>query len=221
MSIRFNVPGQKRKDLVKEISTWLGCESKYLGAPSMAYKVGFATIGKDGTFTVETTADEETVERLIEHLYDAGFEDADPVEETRICVSIPESFLPKEAEANLNAIVTAKCGLFKKAFRVEYLPIEHEDGKVCFPWLNGDATPEEINAFDHFICALCKMAREAKRVTAKEKPIDNDKYAMRCFLLRLGFIGDDSKEIRKTLLKNLSGSSAFKSGAKKESEVDA
>ena len=60
-----------------------------------------------------------------------------------------------------------------------------------------------------------KMARNQKRVTAKKKETDNDKYAFRCFLLRLGFIGTDYKTERKILLRNLSGSSAFKSGAKK------
>lgn len=64
------------------------------------------------------------------------------------------------------------------------------------------------------------MALNQKRITAKEKPVDNDKYAFRCFLLRLGFIGDDYKTERKILLRNLSGSSAFKSGAKK-TEVEA
>ena len=53
------------------------------------------------------------------------------------------------------------------------------------------------------------MAKGAKRVTATEKEVDSEKYAFRGFLLRLGFIGADSKEQRKHLLKNLSGSAAF------------
>ena len=44
------------------------------------------------------------------------------------------------------------------------------------------------------------------------KPTDNEKYAFRCFLLRLGFIGAEYKAARKILLKNLSGSSAFRNG---------
>ena len=56
---------------------------------------------------------------------------------------------------------------------------------------------------------------KAKRVTAKEKEVDNDKYAFRCFLLRLGFIGAEFKTERKILLQTLTGSAAFKSGAKK------
>ena len=63
------------------------------------------------------------------------------------------------------------------------------------------------------------MARNQKRVVAKEKATDNDKYAFRCFLLRLGFIGAEYKSERKILLRNLTGSSAFRSGQPKEVEV--
>ena len=69
-----------------------------------------------------------------------------------------------------------------------------------------------MNAYDTFICKLCEMARNQKRVNAAEKSTDNEKYAFRCFLLRLGFIGAEYKTARKILLKNLSGSSAFRNG---------
>ena len=69
-----------------------------------------------------------------------------------------------------------------------------------------------MNAYDTFICKLCEMARNQSRVNSSEKPIENEKYAFRCFLLRLGFIGTEYKTARKILLKNLSGSSAFKNG---------
>lgn len=49
-------------------------------------------------------------------------------------------------------------------------------------------------------------------VTLKDKPVDNEKYAFRCFLLRLGFIGEEYKEARKILLKNLTGNGAWKNG---------
>ena len=73
-----------------------------------------------------------------------------------------------------------------------------------------------MKAYTHFIAALCDMARNQKRITATEKEVENEKYAFRCFLLRLGFIGAEYKEERKILLKNLSGSSAFKNGERKE-----
>ena len=77
-------------------------------------------------------------------------------------------------------------------------------------------TPEEVQAYTHFISALCEMARNQKRIMAKEKETPNEKYAFRSFLLRLGFIGKEYKEERKILLRNLSGSSAFKGGAKND-----
>ena len=65
------------------------------------------------------------------------------------------------------------------------------------------------------------MAKEAKRVTAKEPDTESEKYAFRCFLLRLGFIGAESKTQRKLLLQKLSGSSAFRTAedARKFSET--
>ena len=54
------------------------------------------------------------------------------------------------------------------------------------------------------------MSVNQKRVQAKEKPVENEKYAFRCFLLRLGFIGAEYKQTRKVLLKNFEGSSAFR-----------
>ena len=54
------------------------------------------------------------------------------------------------------------------------------------------------------------MSVNQKRVQAREKPVENEKYAFRCYLLRLGFIGDEFKQTRKILLKNFEGSSAFR-----------
>jgi hypothetical protein len=60
------------------------------------------------------------------------------------------------------------------------------------------------------------MSKNATRVTATEKAVDNEKYAFRCFLLRLGFIGSEYKAERKLLLKNLSGSSAYRNGGQSD-----
>jgi hypothetical protein len=63
------------------------------------------------------------------------------------------------------------------------------------------------------------MSKEAKRVTATAKEVENEKYAFRCFLLRLGFIGAEYKKDRKILLQNLSGSAAFRDGKKSHEEA--
>ena len=132
---------------------------------------------------------------------------------------MPRSLFTDGSLENLKAIVAAKGNLIKKALGTEELPIEVTDTKVSFPWFVGTPTPEELKAYDTFICKLCEMARNAKRVNAKEKDTDNEKYAFRCFLLRLGFIGAEFKTERKILLRNLTGSSAFRSGQPKEVEV--
>ncbi len=64
------------------------------------------------------------------------------------------------------------------------------------------------------------MSRDLKRISATEKEVDNEKYAFRCFLRRLGFIGSEYKAERKILLQNLSGNSSWKNGAP-EKEVAA
>ena len=120
---------------------------------------------------------------------------------------------------NLKALITAKGSLIKKALGVDDLPLEITDTKVSFHWFPATPTPEELKAYDTFICKLCEMARNQKRVSAAEKPTDNEKYAFRCFLLRLGFIGAEYKIARKILLRNLEGSSAFRSGQRSEVEV--
>jgi len=62
------------------------------------------------------------------------------------------------------------------------------------------------------------MAKTQQRVNATEKQVENEKYAFRCFLIRLGFVGSEFKAERKILLKNLSGNSAFRNGAPLKAE---
>ena len=62
-----------------------------------------------------------------------------------------------------------------------------------------------------YINELYDTAREQARVTAKPGKIENPKYAMRCFLLKLGFIGPEYKETRSVLLSRLPGNGSFKS----------
>jgi hypothetical protein len=53
--------------------------------------------------------------------------------------------------------------------------------------------------------ALRDMAKPQHCILAADKSVDNEKYAFRCFLLRLGFIGEEYATTRKILLQNLSG----------------
>ena len=64
------------------------------------------------------------------------------------------------------------------------------------------------------LCGIRSLAMTLHRVNRRETEVPNEKYAFRCFLLRLGMVGNDSKAQRKILLKNLSGSSAWRDGRK-------
>ena len=226
MTITINATGAERKRLVQTIARWLGCEAKYLGVPSCAYRVDYFTIEKNGSLTFDDGADSEVIERLLQHIYDEGFdidqshtEDEPEDEKNGICISMPRSIFTDSNLENLKAIIAAKGNLIKKALGADDLPIEVTEFKVSFPWFPAGYTPDELNTYGQFIEKLCEMARNQKRVTAKEKETDNEKYAFRCFLLRLGFIGNEYKVARKILLRNLTGSSAFRSGQPKEVEV--
>ena len=224
MTIKINATGAERKRLVNTISEWLGEDAHYCGAPTFAYEIARFTVEKDGSLTFSDMVDSEVVERLLQHIYDEGFDidqshTEDEGEPTAICISMPRSLFTDSNLENLKAIVAAKGNLIKKALGTDELPIEVTDTKVSFPWFPAIPTPDEMKAYDTFICKLCEMARNQKRVSAKEKATDNEKYAFRCFLLRLGFIGAEYKTERKILLRNLTGSSAFRGGQPKEAEV--
>ena len=136
-------------------------------------------------------------------------------EDIGLVIEMPRASFTDTALENLKRLVDSKDNLIKKALGTETLKFEITDEKVRFPWFEDGTDPDAVKAYTHFVATLCEMARSQKRVTSKEKEIGNEKYAFRCFLLRLGFIGAEYKEERKILLKNLSGSSAFKSGQKK------
>lgn len=228
MEIRYNVTGAKRKELVKVIADATGARAEYKFMPTCNYEIDYFTVTKDGTLLFDDRADSEEVEQVLETIAAAGFEceahdgeklpteeeskaiDTAPQNKTvGLMVEIP---LDKVAVGNLTKLLDAKGGLIKKALGVDTLPIEIQEDRVAFPWFPELPDADSVKAYTHFISALCEMSKNAKRVTVTEKAVDNEKYAFRCFLLRLGFIGSEYKAERKILLKNLTGSSAFKNG---------
>ncbi len=134
-------------------------------------------------------------------------------------VSINRTMIDDSGLQKLKAVVRSKENLIRKAFGTTDLRIETTEEKVTFPWFS-ITDGKEAAAYCTFIVRLCEHAKGLKHVSSKdEKTVENDKYAFRCFLLRLGLIGDQYKETRKVLLKNLTGSSAFRSGTKPSKEV--
>ena len=220
MEYKFNVTGTDRKRLAAAISEYTGEKAEYQFMPTCAYVIGNFTLSKEGTLSCEDSTD---VTALLEKLTADGFTteyDAEPITEMEtneeeapgIAIQMPLAGFTENALQNLHVLIEAKGTLIKKALGVTALPINQIDDRLDFPWFTENTSPEELNAYMHFITALCDMAKNQKRITSKEKETDTEKYAFRCFLLRLGFIGAANKTERKILLRNLTGSSAFKGG---------
>ena len=230
MVLHFNVTKDGRKAMVQAIEKEIGGKAKYLGVPSCAYEIGSFTVGKNGELEFGDFDDIDEVAPIIDACVMAtgvspaewdnnekGAKEAltEPnkgaeSEHMGLTIAMP---LDKVAVGNLTNILDAKGDLIRKALGVTDIRIEIGADKVSFPWFE-EVVPDEALAYTKFIAALCEMSIKQKRVTAKAKDNENEKYAFRCFLLRLGFIGDDFKADRKILLSKLEGSSAFKSGQK-------
>ena len=84
------------------------------------------------------------------------------------------------------------------------------NGTIEFRIFNGSLDSAEVMAYLHFALALCEKSISNKKAIIKNTRIENEKYTFRCFLLRLGLIGDEYKDCRRILLRNLDGDSAWK-----------
>ena len=70
----------------------------------------------------------------------------------------------------------------------------------------------QLKSYIQLCLALSQMAKEVRTASPKPQQTENPKYAMRTWLLRLGFIGDEFKTARDILTKRLAGDTAFRSG---------
>ena len=233
--LHYTLAGEQRKQMAQVISEIIQEKVVYKRVPTCAYQIGSFTISKDGVLSWTEDTDTETVKGVVAGLQMMGFtaktelritDQTDSVEKDapddapeeeikdsdKLTVEIPLRLVDEATLANLDQIIEGKGNLIRKAIRAESLAYEVADSKVLFPWftLSGDA--DEALAYTQLISKLVEQARTAKRVTMKEKKVENEKYAFRCFLLRFGFIGDEYKAARRVLLKNLTGNGAWKNG---------
>ena len=231
MRTEYHVTGDRRKEMVKTIETILGENAVYMRMPTCAFQIGDFTVTKEGALEWADETDNAVVERVTTGLEEAGFvapalavavgeespEEAVPVEASPVglTIELPRSALPDDALTNLRKIVDSKVSLLKKAIGTDCLDIIVTDDKIAFPWFP-EPDADAFVTYARLIDSLCEMARSAKRVTATDHPVESERYAMRCFLIRLGFTGPECKKMRTILLRNLSGSSAFRTQADAE-----
>lgn len=140
-------------------------------------------------------------------------------DDTLLTITIPRKTLPDDALIRLQAIVLNKKVLFQRAVQKDALPIEITDEEISFPWFTLTGIEGEAVAYGQFITALCQMAREQTRILDKPYDGDNDRFAMRIFMVRMGMKGAQFALARKLMMKHLSGNSGWRYGAPPKKET--
>ena len=128
---------------------------------------------------------------------------------TMITIELPAANANEDV---LRALIESKATLIKSALGDDGLGellIIFEGDKIAFNWLKFGTDSDAIKAWSAFLSAACKFSKTAKRVTAKDKAVENEKFAFRTFLVKIGMNDASNKDYRRQLLRNLSGDAAF------------
>lgn len=219
MDVHYKVQGKQRKELAEQVARITEEEVKYLGVPSCAYQIGPSfRLDKAGTLIVDDYTDSDIVENLLDELDALGYEfeeeERDEQEHDALEISVKAEEFNECQEINLKNLIHSKASLLKKALGTESLEYHRKDDQLTFPWFTLNQEEGEVQAYQQLVVALIDKAKKAKRIIPIEKATDNEKFTFRVFLVGLGMVGEEFKEARKILMKNLSGNSAFRNGGK-------
>ncbi|MFY9282857.1 MAG: hypothetical protein WAO56_01925 [Miniphocaeibacter sp.] len=210
-----------RKKLVEILAEHLGVKPKYLGVPSFNYRVGEFIVDREGKI-LNKAGDELKLEEILNSAQE---------EITTVEVAIPLEGHNENTLKTLINMIHSKQTLIKQSFQLDKNLVEKETVEK----LNAAENIEEfkdnlisqnikidaeniifiintdlVRAATLFFGLLNEKSKELKYASSKPTETDNEKYAFRTWLMRLGMIGDEYKEARKELLENLSGNSAFR-----------
>jgi hypothetical protein len=241
MKANFNVEKEARKALVKTLGEITGLTPVYQKAPSLAFAVGGYTVSRYGSIDFGSEGREVVLSVLVAlaekgFAFEGGMDGFDPAAPTQdappaggadvtaaesdsdpgvLSIDMPLDGFTASALDNLERLVTAKTWIIQRMTGADELTVAREDGRLRFPWFRPESSAAETDAYTRLVAALCDTAKNKQRVTATErrpKDGDNEKFKARCFLLSLGFIGDDTKQARKVLLEGFSGNGSHSTG---------
>ena len=91
--------------------------------------------------------------------------------------------------------------------------LERPARTIEFRAFNGILHAGTIKAYIQLCLAISAQALNTKAASPTRPVTDNPKYTFRCWLLRLGFIGEEFETAREHLLKNLPGNAAWRQAA--------
>ena len=71
----------------------------------------------------------------------------------------------------------------------------------------------QLKAMIQLCLAMSQLAKQSKTISPRPQQTDNEAYAFRCWMLRLGFIGDEFKTAREYFMRNFEGNAAWRHAA--------
>ena len=205
--IPFSPNQSGRKKLAEALAAHLGVNPVYAGTPSFDYLIGQARLDRDWVLHLPEDIDTDA---LTEMVITAGF--APKGEEYGLTLAFPTTRWDEATAAKLDALLAAKGALIAKALGIPATPMNLNavEETVEFAWFEQLPNAEVIEAASVLLQLMIEHAKTATRISPKPPAPGNDKYAMRCWLLRLGMIGEGYKTARRVLLANLEGNAAWK-----------
>lgn len=229
-----------RKEVVRTLSEHLDTKPKYLGAPSFAYQVGEFTVDREGKI-ISKAGEEVELEDILNTDETTTIEIAFPLEDhsgrtlrnlvnmiysrqvlIKKAFEIEENIIEEDFVRFLNLSDIETLEEFSNILegigmnKCRGILFDFEEGRITFNFAMEEVDSEKIKAFTEFLALLNKKSKELKYTSSKLIDTDNEKYAFRTWLMRLGMIGDEYKTTRKVLLQSLSGNGAFRKPGEKD-----
>ncbi|MGX7140015.1 hypothetical protein ACWOBX_00855 [Facklamia languida] len=205
MQKQYDLNGRQRKDLCQLKGEVVEEEVVYLGTPTYAYQIGDIKVDRE----CQVTGVSESIHQAI---LQAGFEEVveniSDEDDDGLTISVPA--IDEVNLEKLNHLLQSKSDLIKKALKADQISFYEADGQLHFLWFNHLPSPETIQASSLLITKMIDYVKRREWISNKPTQTDNDKYSFRVFLLSIGLIGPSYKEMRKILLKDLTGNTAFR-----------
>lgn len=234
--MRFKLNIADRKELVKRLGELTGTAPHYTRMPRCAYEIGVYTVERDGSLTVgeeeaagqEETAAQEGMEPLdlalsfpmgehtgvsLRNLVNMVYSRGPLLSKAsggnfRVEKELAERLRDDACTATVQTFLKALADYMEAHGGMEGLQITEQ--QISFTGFPVPADQPHADAFLQLAAMMNAMALSQKRIQAKEVSTDNEKYAFRIWLLRLGMNGDAYKSTRKVMMENLGGHAAFR-----------
>ena len=157
--------------------------------------------------------DFETVEKILGRLETGG---AVTNERTGMAVQLSMAGLDhrERFESNLANLYESRGALLQKAVGREFDSLADcsllgEQGVVSLPLFPSSLDENDMRSYVQLSQGIVDFATKSKGIRQKENDLSNEKFRMRTWLVRIGFVGEEFKYARKLLTENLSGNSAW------------